>query len=518
MIAEIRPDLIYPSSRLFLDYVAARETATELFSLAPDGFNEAARRTQSSGRSRAALADALLEANRRLEASERSIENIEALREDSTLCVMGGQQAGFLGGPLYTLYKILSIVRLASSLAERLGRPVVPIFWLATEDHDFTEINRAVFLERDGGLRRLTFDWEGRGRPIEQLPITPEVLAVLEEALSRFPQESPHRAILQPGDGDDYSTWHARIWSRLFAKDGLILVEPRTIRPLAGSFFRNALTRQADVSAALDHGASHVRTAGYEPLLDPASSGRLFRFDDEGRRTRINRAEGRTDEAAEHAERFSTDVALRPLLVDSIFPTIARLLGPSEIAYHALLRPLYEMLEVPQPVAVPRSGYTLLAEAEAELLERLGLSAQEALAETFDPSTAIARMGSPELAASFDRTKTDVEAALRQLLPALTELDPNLEGRWRQTVDHAYKGIDRLQDRARRADLSRNGIATQQVQRLKASLRPSGRPQERVLSVAHAISRFGVEWIHRLPGSECPDRFTHTAVTIRGGS
>ena len=176
MIArEIRPELVYPDRRLFLDYVAGTGSAVRFFANAPDGFAAAARTRQTAGGAREPLADALRTYNERLGASAASLANIARLRDGSTLCVIGGQQAGFLGGPLYTVYKILSIVRLSSWLAEKLSVPVVPVFWLATEDHDFTEINRVVFLEEDGALRTISFDWSDRGRPIEQLPVSAEV-------------------------------------------------------------------------------------------------------------------------------------------------------------------------------------------------------------------------------------------------------------------------------------------------------------------------------------------------------
>jgi uncharacterized protein YllA (UPF0747 family) len=209
---------------------------------------------------------------------------------------------------------------------------------------------------------------------------------------------------------------------------------------------------------------------------------------------------------------------LRPILADRLFPTVANLLGPSEVAYHAQLRSLYELLDVAQPVAVPRSGYTLLSEADVDLLERLDLPVAEAMSEGFDPSIVLARAASPNLSSRFEQARDGVRDALQGLREPLTDLDPGLEERWRQTLDHAGKGIDRLEDRARRADLGRRGISANHLQRLKRSLRPTGRPQERVLSFAHAVSQYGVEWIKRLPDSEPLHRFTHSAIDVRGGT
>jgi bacillithiol biosynthesis cysteine-adding enzyme BshC len=515
MIAEIRPETIYPESRLFLDYASGRESATSLFSSTRREAASVARFVRLLDRPRVKLSNALSAYNERLAASAVSMTNADALSDKATLCVIGGQQAGFLGGPLYALYKIVSVVRVARDLAKMLEQRVVPVFWLATEDHDLDEVNRVVFLEDSGDLKTYSFDWPGRGRPIEQLPITPEVAAVAREVRDRFDARDAW-ALFEPSPEDDYSTWHARIWSRLFADDGLVLVEPRTIRPLAGAFFESVLSRGSEIGSALADGAQAVRSAGYAPLLDPSEVGRLFRFADDGRRVRVESAAEHLTEAAVAPERYSADVALRPLLADRLFPTIANVLGPSELAYHALLAPLYELLATPQPVAVPRSGYTLLAEDEAALLQLLDLSVEETMSDDFHPSAALERAVSPGLRGGFATAKADVDRALRTLLPDLRDLDPGLEARWRQTAAHAEQALDRLEERARRADLARHGISTKLLVRLRSSVRPTGRPQERVLSFAHAVARHGVEWIGRLPGSGWPDEFAHRLVTLKG--
>ena len=513
---EIRPELLYPDRRLFLDYVASSDSAVRLFSNPPDGFAEAARVRQERGAPREPLADALEAFNERIGASEASLANVARLRDATTVCVIGGQQAGFLGGPLYTVYKILSIVRLSSWLAETLSIPVVPVFWIATEDHDFTEINRAVFLEEDGALRTISFDWRERGRPIEELPITPEVADAAEQALARLSDDA--RIPFEPGEDNDYGTWHARIWSRLFADEGLVLVEPRVVRPLCGPFFQEALRRDEDVTRALRDGAESVRAAGYEPLLDADRAGTLFRFDETGARVRVVRPADHIDRALEKPSNYSPDAALRPILADRLFPTVANVLGPGEIEYHALLRPLYELFGVPQPIAAPRSGYTLLADADRQLVETLGIPVERLFRDDFDPNAILEAAASPSVRSAFDGARDGVRAVLEELRPQLLAIDPSLEARWRQTADHVAESLDRLEERARRTDLGQRSVSAKRVRRLLPLVRPAAKPQERVLSLVHVASQFGVEWLKRLPGSDRPDRFAHWLTTIRGGA
>jgi len=518
MNERIPADLITPDQPFFLDLVAGRPDALDLVSRPLDAFAEAAKDGLARPVQREALANALRDYNEGLGASRQALRAIDRLAEEGTLCVLGGQQAGFLGGPLYTAYKIVSVLRVAAHAEALLGTPVVPIFWLATEDHDFTEINRARFLEPDGSLRTVAFEWEGRGKPIEDLPLTPEILQALEEALpasSELPEST--RAFFQPEEGDDYSRWHARIWSRLFAEEGLVLVEPRILRGLTGPFFHEVLANAPRIHEALVAGRDRLASASYDPPFDPNRVGVPFHRGPTGERIRIEAPQDHADDALTAPGRYSTDAALRPLLADRLFPSIAHVLGPTEIAYHTMLAPLYDALDTPQPVLVPRGGFTLLSEDEANLLDRLGLPIPDAIAGEISSKEALRGAASSGLQGAFRAARSDASDAVERLRPTVDAIDPGLGARLRQTSDHVAGAFDRLEERAIRADLARQGISAAGLHALLASLRPTGRPQERVLSFAHAALRFGVEWVKRLPCADEPHRFAHFAVTIKGG-
>ena len=512
MTTAIDPRILYPENPLFLDYGDRRETAVRLFEGPREDPLEAASAVRGVSRPRSELAASLRAYNEQLDASEKSIRNAQSLRDPATLCVLGGQQAGFLGGPSYTAYKILSIIRSAERLSSALDVPVAPVFWLASEDHDVGEVNRALLLDDDGSLRRISFGETERGRAIETLPITGQMRSAAAEVLARFPDAAASiRDLFCAANGDDYATWHARIWSHLFAGSGLVLVEPRTVRHLAGHLFEIALSRAGDVTAALREGTERLVKAGYDPPLDPDRAGRPFLIDTSGRRVRAGAAPRRSDEA------FSADVALRPVFADALFPTIANVLGPSEMAYHAMLAPLYDLFEVPQPIPVPRTGYTLLSEEEEDLLREIRVPIEVAISTGFDPKLVLRRAASDRVQDQFAAARRGVESALEPLLPVLSELDPGLEARWRQTSEHAGQAINRLEERANRADLARRGVSAKRLHTLRASLRPADKPQERGLSFVHFAIRFGIEWLDGLLAPEDSDRFSHHAVTIRGG-
>jgi len=506
----IDPATLYADNRLFLDFLARRETLDPFFERKPGDFRKAADARTGLSFPRSGLRDALLPYNRSLGASERAIENIEHLGEPGTLCVLTGQQAGFLGGPAYAAYKILTAVRLARTLAAELDVPVVPIFWLASEDHDFTEINRVRWLASDGALRTVSFDWEGRGQAIEALPMTENIRTATREIVGELDVRSEVAALLADDGVSDYAAWHARIWSRMFANDGLILVEPRVVRPLSAPFFRDAIANADAIGVLLEEVSTKIKRAGYAPALDPARAGVPFLLTATGERSRADRAS--LDEAA--GDTYSADAALRPVLADTLFPTVASVLGPGEIAYHAQLRPVYDRLRVPQPVFVPRHGYTLLSAEEAALLGRLGIPPSAALSADFDPQPALGALIPDDVQAAFSNARERVRGGLADLLPIVQEADPGLEARWRQVTDRAAHELEQLEDRVGRAQLARMGVSVKAVRALLTALRPGGQPQERAISLVHFLARFGVQWLHRLPGVDQPGRFSHYMVTI----
>jgi bacillithiol biosynthesis cysteine-adding enzyme BshC len=509
----VDPSVLYGSHRFFLDYICGVPAASSFFESGPDDLSTLAERRAVGPAQRGAIVDRLIEDQEKL-ASPSACKRAEALRRPGTFCVVGGQQAGFLGGPAYTAYKILSTIRLARRLSERLATDVVPVFWLASEDHDAGEIESVRFIDESGALETIRIDLPQGGRAVESFA-TDEAMRTTASRLADRVHDTSARSLFAPQASDDYARWHARIWSQVFANEGLIVVEPRGLRPFAGTFFSRAVAAADAITAALATSAAALETAGYPAPLDPRQVGRLFRFDHEGRRVRIDEATP-VDEPRLHPERFSADVALRPVLADLLLPTIANVLGPSEIAYHAMLRPLYSLFNVAQPWAVPRQGYTVLSAEDAEILHRLGIDVAEALAEGFDPEPSLRQRIPRETSAAFDRARDTALEALAPLQSLVGPVDPGLEARWRQARDRVSGEVDGLRARTERALLAREGLSPRRIRGVLSVLRPSGLPQERVLSFIYFASRFGVEWIRRLPEADSPDRFAHQVVVLRG--
>jgi bacillithiol biosynthesis cysteine-adding enzyme BshC len=485
-------------NRLYLDYLAGVESAVQFYSHRPQDFSEAYAARRGYAYPRQAVARLLVEYNQRLGAHPRALAHIDALGEPGTCCVITGQQAGFLGGPAYTAYKILTTMRLAEHLAERFETRVVPVFWLASEDHDFQEINHAYLVKRDGEIGRVRFRWREEGRPVADLPVTGDVKRAYDQYFDQIVPSSHTariREIFSYRAEEGFGGWQARVWSSLFSSRGLVIVEPHVIRAAVPGFFRAALENVPETRRCLDDVAQRLAAADYAPALTSEQAGFLYTFDEAGRRVRVQDPQAHVARAASCPERYSTDAALRPLLADAALPVVASVLGPGEIAYQAMLRPLYDLFELPQPLLYPRQSYTILSGQEADRLASYQMGLRDVLAEQLDLDLALSNLVPAQEREYFEAARQGVERALSPLRSYVEGVDPGLARTWAQTVYYATRSLAKLEQRALKARTSQLGFSKGDLRRLQNALLPRGRPQERVLPLAHFMNRHGPGFI-----------------------
>ena len=517
MLQRLDGRVVYPEKKLYLDYITNQGKAASFYSHPLLGFEAAHAARQEVTYPREEICGLLEGYNAGLGADSAALEGIDALRSPSAFCVISGQQAGFLGGPVYTLYKIITTIWFAHYLERHLEVRVVPAFWLASHDHDFTEINHVYLLKDDGEVGKIAFEWSQQGRPIADLSITEEVLTAFRQYFDELPS-GPHRGWAEetftPKPQEDYCTWHASIWSRLFSNRGLVLVDPSFLHKPARAFFHAALKRQEEIQTCLKDVAVTLREAGYAPALSPARAGRLYTVDSAGRRIRVEDPLAHLVGVKERPERYSTDAALRPLLADSLLPVVASVLGPGEIAYHAMLEPLYSLFCLPQPLLFPRKSYTIIGPDEARLIARCGTSASEILTGKFDAQECLRRLAPSELKRRFEEAREAISEGLEPLRASLATLDPGLEKTWQQTRTASLRKLDDLEQRAIRAELAKRGLSPRLLQRLQNALRPRGRPQERVFPLPHFLNRHGQAFVDTLFSIGELDDFTHQVMTL----
>jgi bacillithiol biosynthesis cysteine-adding enzyme BshC len=464
-----------------------------------------------------ALAEALTSQNAGYAPSPARDEHLRALGAGAP-AVVTGQQAGLLLGPLYTLYKAATAIRLARS------KGVVPVFWLQTEDHDLAEIAVANVARPRGGALRLALpaDPEPVSIAHRTLPdAISEILARLADALRGLPETGPHLERLarhyRPGAG--FGAAFAGVLAELFSEEGLVLLDPRdpVLAPLAAPVHRRALLEWREIAAALHASGAresvHVRDDAPLSFFHPdGSEGRRCRLRWNGDRfAEIGGAGTHTlDELlaalAEDPLRFSTSALLRPILQDTWLDTAAYVGGPAEVEYFEQLGPLYDRFSLPRPDVVRRASLRLLEEDDRVRLERAALRPEEAGLPLDDVlSRCRAREEGTGGEAVATRLIGAIDRALEEVAPALRETGERAEraaAKTRGTVARAVEKLGRNVDKARRL---RDRTFLEDLERLRERLFPGGVPQERFYGISYFAARYGERaFVERVLGAAEP--------------
>lgn len=463
-----------------------------------------------------ATADALAAQDARFTPSAARTAHLAALRHGAA-AVVTGQQCGLFLGPLFTLYKAASAVAVARALAAETRQPVVPVFWLQTEDHDLPEIATCHVPRALGAPLALRLDAAPEARIAVAHCTLPDAvtarLAELRAEIGNLPHAEPHLARLErhyrPGVG--WSEAFAQTLAELFADEGLVIVDPRdpALAAAAAPLHRRALTDAAALAAALDASSRVLAASGHRPAVHVRPGAPLSFFHPDGAEQARHRLEpagegfaevgtGRTHPlatllAALEADprRFSTSALLRPILQDTLLPTAAYVAGPGEVAYFAQLAPLYAAYDVAMPLIVPRARLRIIEARTLDRCARLGITPADA---TRPLSELPARPASGTVLDEAElgrRLVLPFEAEMTALRAEIEHLGPGLDAaidKTRASVAGAVAKLARKLDAARR-HLDRD--RADELQQLQWALAPDGAPQERVYGLAYFAARYG---------------------------
>jgi bacillithiol biosynthesis cysteine-adding enzyme BshC len=517
-------------SKLFLDYlrdpVALRHFYPEAVKHHYDLPGRRDRVLANYKTDRARLCAALDRTNRAWGASEKTLQHIARLNEPDCVTVVTGQQAGLFCGPLYTVYKALSAIKLAECLTQR-GANAVPVFWIASEDHDFEEIAPAEFINRDCQLGRVSVASEIHrdGLPVGRVRLDETISDIVDELLRSLPQTEfavELRSLLHESYSPQRSVSDsfARLLARLTAARGLILLDPldADLKQMAAPLYTEAAHRAGDIAAAIMSRSRELETAGYHAQVTPSeNSFPLFLHDENGARQALTRnssgryqtkaakendgytAEELADWIQREPDRFSPNVTLRAVVQDYLLPTIAYYGGAAEIAYFAQTSEVYRLLDRPATPILPRASLTFVEKHTGRSLERYSVRLQDFFSGP-DHVTAkvVTRYLSKETAAAFEHTTETFNKELDDLQDQLRRVEPTLADaldKGRRKINYQ---IDGLRTRFNRAQVARDEAAQRQLEHAFDLLYPQKALQERHINVTSFIARHGlyfVDWI-----------------------
>ncbi|HEU4648462.1 MAG TPA: bacillithiol biosynthesis cysteine-adding enzyme BshC [Gemmatimonadales bacterium] len=451
---------------------------------------------------------------------------IERLTEPDLLVVTTGQQPALFTGPLYTIHKALSARALADQLTALWNRPVCPVFWAAGDDHDFAEANHAAWVTADGTLSGASLPPRAPDAPLTPMYRQPlgDAVAAAVEALERdLPPSEFHAATMD---------WIRRHWrpeatvgsafaaalAELLAPQGIAVLDSThaAVKRAAAPLLVRALADAAALDRALDEQASALQRTEQDSGVAVGDGATLVMLECElGRDRLVAQGDGFTTRRGKHTyalgqlqdlaqrqpERFSPNVLLRPVVESALLPTVAYLGGPGELRYLKLTQPIYEHLGVPRQLALPRWSGVLVEPRVERVLAKFGIE----LADLMQPPGMLeARLVRSHLPASvldaLAELRRAIESGYEPILRAAVDVDPTLEKPVVNLRNHALAGTQDVEKKLVQHLKKREETELAQIGRVRTAVWPAGKPQERVLTAAPFLAKYGPALLDDLAG------------------
>lgn len=486
----------------------------------PEAWDAAIARAQAYGRSRAALVSLIAEQQRRRGAPPLAAASATRLADPRSVAVVTGQQAGLFGGPQFTLLKALTALKLAERTAHDHDVPAVAVFWIDAEDHDWDEVRSCAVLDRELARHHVSV---GRPDGAGSLPIASIVLdGSIETAVASLAEVLPPtdfsaslfetlRSAYSPGVGmaEAFGRWLEAI----LGDRGLIVFDASdpAAKPLVREVFARELEEPGRTANLAAEAGDALRALGYHAQVAPQEHGAALFLLDGGRDpVRVSGDNFLVGEAVvagsdlrararARPETFSPNVLLRPIVQDALFPTVAYVSGPNELAYLAQLKGVYERFGVPMPLFVPRASATLVDSAAMRFLNRYPIQFERL--QHGDESLLNSLLES-HLPSSVDQAYQDaaasIEGRMNALIAAVPAIDPTLDGAARSALGRMQHDLRSLHAKIIQAAKRRDETLRRQFHRTRSQAFPEGIPQERGVGFVYFLNTYGPALVGRL--------------------
>ncbi|MFQ6007366.1 MAG: bacillithiol biosynthesis cysteine-adding enzyme BshC [Candidatus Zixiibacteriota bacterium] len=514
-------DLITPSktmgySDIYLDFITGQYSATHFFS--SKTIKEVAAKLDAVSYDREWISAILERQNRLFDTSDATFENIEKLKDEKTLCAFAGQQVVLFGGPLLIMIKALTVVKAAHLYSEQLQRPVVPIFWMAADDHDFAEINHTWVLNRQGDLEKISYDTP----PKAELPaseITFADVSELERAqealktvlgVTEFTPELYRLLQNCYTPKDTFVTAFGKLMAFLTRDLGLILFSPgdAEVKQHAAPFFQTVLDMQDELHTVITTTNHHVQEHGYHIQVEKKDNASHLFFNLDGRKPimrdgdsfllngkRFSKQELATC-ISKSPDRASPDVLLRPVFQSYLFPVVAQKGGPAEIAYFAQINPIFRLFGLVSPYYMARPSVTFVEKRYAELMAKHDITFEELTADIEQVINRVLAKSFPQnLQKSFDQLKHDVNHRFGKFVEESLQFDPSLKQFATQTYGKIDFTLKQFEGKIFASHKKKSKETRDRIYRLWRALYPNRALQERSLNISYFLSRYGFDFI-----------------------
>jgi bacillithiol synthase len=529
---------------LFIDYVEGAPRALSFYEQPPmlDAVEKLAREL-ATARSfpRREIASILERQNALYGADQSALLNIrQLLRDEDCVAVITGQQVGLFGGPLYTIYKAATALRVCAGLKAR-GIRAIPIFWMDAEDHDLAEVTEGHINAAGGGLTTKDFraaifgDQPPEGVSVGSIAFPAGIREAVAEYAAGLPEgnwetETRSRLEINYAPGFTFAEAFGSLITQLFQGTGLVLFDPQdpAVKQLLQPLFSTAIEASQAICDSLRRRNQALEDAGFTPQVTVLEDSTVLFLLDDGRRRALIRTENgfalkgsyRTFTQPDllglctsSPELFSPNVLLRPMAQEHLFPTVAYVGGPSETAYFAQTEPLYRKYERPMPVVWPRAAFTLIGVDAGADMRRYGIELQdcfegrEHLLEKMLGDSSGAR-------SMLENMERELNSTLEEVRPAMVSADPSLESAAETAKRKILHRLEGLRSRFLRFETGRAEDLTGKADRIMSCCYPNLNLQERELTVHPFLARYGSALMNVIYSCTDPERFVHRVLHL----
>jgi bacillithiol biosynthesis cysteine-adding enzyme BshC len=504
--------------KLFLEYLDHFEKVKSFYLHPPamSSVTRAAQKLDYPDDRRAEVTSILRKQNIALGAGSETLSHLDRL-EKGAVAVVSGQQVGLFGGPAYSIYKALTAVQIAEELT-RDGIPAVAVFWMATEDHDVDEVRYTTWFDSGKLVRFELATGVETERPVGRILLGAQIEPLVQEAAGLLANQGSdllaQYLIESYGPEDTYGSAFGRLFARLFAQQGLILMDPLDagLHKVAAPLYQHALADRDALNEKLMQRGKELEHAGFDATVKVTSKSTLLFSLKDGSRQVItaSREEFHAGDKSwpreelvhlthREPENFSPNALLRPVVQDYLLPTVASIGGPTEIAYLAQSEVVYQQLLGRMPVVLPRAGFTLIDAKAGKLLRKYELAVEEVWAGSQDLRHKMEKQSvTGSLAKDFERDEKQIAEMLAKLGEKIEALDPTLKNTVEKTREGIEFHLDKLRRKAGMALDQKAGLVAAHEQHLESLLNPHKVLQERELCLLPFLARWGAGGLSEL--------------------
>jgi len=446
--------------------------------------------------------------------------SIKKLANSDALAVVTGQQCTVMGGPLFTVYKIITAIEKARQWEKTLDRPVIPVFWIADEDHDFNEAAQTG-IPADEDLTLLKYDdRSAEGEIVASITFSEEISRVKSELKNSMFETDFSDSLWEIVDalykpGNTFGKAFGQLVLDLFGKYGLILAgsNNRKAKSLVADTMIRGISDSETHFNALSEQSDKLTEAGFKNQVYLNQSN-LFYIDNDQKRIKIQfendrwfvpdsdtvwTSEELTKEIENSPEKFSPNVFLRPVIQDRLLPVVTYVAGPGEIAYYAQMKTFYHRFDMKMPIITPRFSATMVESGIERIIQKLPFSIPDYSGRIEDlEAEFIEKSSSPDVEKIFGMWQNGVRKESKKRIKEVAEIDPTLEKSAEKSLSLFFNELERLKGKVYKSLKDSEKTQLKRIEKIKLNLFPDGNLQEREVAYIYFMNKYGTDLWDRL--------------------